>query len=182
VSRGLSGAAGLALLATLLIGAGEDGDVRPARCQLSELTLAVGPMISPGTGQNPLTLRLTNEARKACTLAGYPSIVFADRRSDIPFAIRHRGDQMIAPRRPTRVLVQVGRSAFVVVNKYRCDLGAVRLARSLRLGLPGGASRLTIRIPRWYTFAYCRGGNTAVATSPFVPTVGAALWHWPASR
>jgi len=146
-------------------------------CGVPQLAMAIGPAVSPGTGQNPLTLRLTNRARRPCVLHGYPTIAFADERGSIPFPLSHRGDQMVAPRGPTRVIVRAGRSAFVLINKLRCDLGDVRVARTLRLGLPGRPSpRLSLALPAYPRITYC-GTNpqSTVVTSPFAPSVAAAL-------
>lgn len=147
-------------------------------CRVAQLSSATGPQISPATGQNPLTLRLTNRARRPCTLHGYPTITFADERGAIPFPISHEGDQMIAPRRPTRVVVRAGRSVFVLVDKFRCDRGNVRVARTLRLGLPSGKpAQLSLALPRHPVIAYCGKGDpqSTIVTSPFEPSVAAAL-------
>lgn len=145
---------------------------------MSQLAIANGPLVSPGTGQNPLTLRLTNRAQRPCTLYGYPTIAFTDERGSIPFPIRHGGDQMINQRRPTRVLVRAGRSAFVLVNKFRCDLGNVRIARKVHLGLPGGTlPQLSLALPPYPIVSYCGKGDpgSTVVTSPFEPSITAAL-------
>lgn len=171
---------GLFLVTSSLAGAGQTERTGWPDCRVSQLTLATGFEISPGTGQNPLTLRLTNRAQRPCILYGYPTLAFTDERGSIPFPIRHGGDQMINRRRPTRVLARAGRSAFVLVNKYRCDLGDVRLARTLRLGLPGRKSpQLTLALPAYPGITYCgkRDPQSTVVTSPFVPSVAAALWR-----
>lgn len=67
--------------------------------------------------------------------------------------------------------------ALAMLNKYRCDLRDVRLARSLRLGLPGtGArARASLTLPRG-GIAYCGRGDpgSTVSVSPFEPTLRAA--------
>jgi hypothetical protein len=152
-------------------------EVRPT-CRAADFSLAPGFEISAATGQNPLTLRLTNHGRNACVLFGYPSISLSDRRGAIPFAIRRGGDQMVTARRPTRVLVRSGRPSFVVLNKYRCDAGVRRLARTLRLGFPRDTSRrLSLALPAYSRIGYCGRGDagSTVATSPFEPSLRAAL-------
>ena len=156
---------------------GAAAEVRPD-CRASDFSIAVGFAISPATGQNPLTLRLRNRGPNACVLFGYPAISLADRRGAIPFAIRRVGDQMVTARRPTPVLVHVRGTVFVVLNKYRCDLGDRRLARTLRLGFPGDASRrLALALPPYPRMGYCGKGDagSTVATSPFEPSLRAAL-------
>jgi hypothetical protein len=163
------------------------GSVRAAKterttlpdCRVSQLSIARGPEISPATGQNPLALRLTNRGQRICILDGYPNIAFRDRGgAAIPFPIKHGGDQMVTPRGPTRVVVRPGRSAFVLVNKFRCDLGIVRVARTLRLGLPGATSRpLSLALPPYPLMGYCgkRDWQSTVVTSPFEPSLAATL-------
>lgn len=173
-------AGGLLLLPSSSVGAGQAERSGWPDCRVSQLTMAKGFEISPGTGQNPLTLRLTNRAQRPCVLHGYPTIAFMDERGSIPFRIRRGGDQMIAPQRPRRVLVRAGRSAFVIVNTFRCDLGDVRVARTLRFGLPGRtSSRLSLALPAYPRITYCGSGDprSTVVTSPFVSTVSAALRH-----
>jgi hypothetical protein len=171
---------GLLIAVSLLAQASQGGaaaEVRPS-CRASDFSIAVGFAISPATGQNPLTLRLKNRGANTCVLFGYPTISLADRRGAIPFAIRRGGDQMVTARRPTPVLVRVRGSAFVVLNKYRCDLGDRRLARTLRLGFPTDASRrLSLAFPPYPHIAYCGKGDpgSTVATSPFEPSLRAAL-------
>jgi hypothetical protein len=181
--RYLTGAlvGGLLLVMSSSVAVGQAERTGRPDCRASQLAMTIGPDISGGTGQNPFTLRLTNRAQRPCILHGYPTIAFTDEHGSIPFPISHRGDQMIKRRPPTRVLVRAGRSAFVVVNKYRCDLGDVRLARTLRLGLPGRTSPLLSlpALPAYRRITYCgTNSQSTVFTSPFVSSVRAALWQW----
>lgn len=170
-------AAAVAFAALAAAGAGETADLRQPDCRASEFSIATGFQISPATGQNPLTLRLSNRGMRPCTLFGYPALSFADRRGVIPFATRRGGDQMVTARRPAEVLVRPGRSAFVLLNKFRCDEGGLRLARKLRLGFPRDTSRrLSFGLPDYPRISYCRGGlRTTVTTSPFEPSLAAAM-------
>ena len=171
---------GLLVAASLLAQASQASPAAKLQssCRAADFSIAAGFAISPATGQNPLTLRLKNRGSNTCVLFGYPTISLADRRGAIPFRIRRGGDQMVTARRPTQVLVRPGRSAFVVLNKYRCDLGDRRLARTLRLGLPRDTSRrLSLALPPYPRIGYCGKGDggSTVATSPFVPSLRAAL-------
>jgi hypothetical protein len=122
-------------------------------------------------------VRLVNRDRRACVLYGYPTVELRDRAGRIPFRIRHGGDQVVTSDRPARVVVRVGRAAFVVLSKYRCDRGRLRSARTLHLGLRRGkAKRRSVAIARG-KIDYC-GRNDAgstVSVSPFEPTPRAAL-------
>ena len=148
-------------------------------CRTSELAISPGPAISEKTGQHSQVIRLTNRGRAPCVLSGYPAITLTDSRGVLPFRIRRGGDLMITSRRPRPVVVRAGGRAFAVINKYRCDLGDRRVARTLRLGLPQAmsVSRLSLRIPRGTDLGYCGKGDpgSTIATSPFEPSIRAAL-------
>jgi hypothetical protein len=148
-------------------------------CRLSQLTIAFGPEISPATGQNPRSLRLTNRGRSPCSLDGYPTIGLSDRAGPVPFVISHGGDQMVTAKRPARVVVRPGRSAFVVLNHYRCDLGTVRTAGTLRLGLPGARRSPSTLIANRVRIGYCGKGDpgSVLSVSPFEPSLRAAIGH-----
>lgn len=169
---------GLSLLVAGPVGAKPIDHVGPPDCRVRQLALTHGPEISPATGQNPLALRLTNRGQRPCALYGYPAIRFSDRAGSIPFSIGRRGDQMVDPRRPARVVVRVGRAAFVLVNKYRCDLGDERVARVLRLGLPDGSPLvLSLPLPAHPRIGYCGKGDSGslITSSPFAPSIAATL-------
>lgn len=148
-------------------------------CRVSQLAISPGPEISEKTGQQSQVIRLTNRGRTSCMLSGYPAVTLVDARGVLPFRIRRGGDLMITSRRPRPVAVRVGGRAFVVINKYRCDLGDRRVARTIQLGLPQtmSAGRLSLRVPHGTDLGFCGKGapGSTVATSPFEPSVRAAL-------
>jgi hypothetical protein len=133
-------------------------------------------MISEATGQHTLALRLGNRGRTACVLYGYPKFELRDRRGTIPFRISHGGDQMVTARPPTRVLVRARGAAFVVLNRYRCDLEDRGSARSVRLAFRRGGSALESSIPRGW-IQWCGKGDPGswVSVSPYEPSVRAGL-------
>jgi hypothetical protein len=171
------------LLAALLIGmtpaTGATRSLRAPACRVWQLAISSGPEISEKTGQHSLTIRLTNRGRAVCLLDGYPTVGLRDARGRLPLQISHRGDTMIAGHRPRPVTVRAGGSAYVVINKYRCDLGDRRVARTLVLRLPRAAPsmRLLLSVPHGYILGYCgrSGPGSRLAVSPFEPTVYAAL-------
>jgi hypothetical protein len=155
---------------------------RPTPCRPSQLTIANGPDVSPATGQNPLSFVLTNRSAKPCVVKGYPSIALIDaHRKRLPFRVRHSGDQMVTSRPPVAVRVVPRRSAVFVLNKYRCDLGDLNVAKKLRVALPGGqtSARLTLAIPMYPVIGYCGGNDpgSVVTVSPIEPSLEAALRH-----
>ena len=164
----------LALALVALLPVARAGNV-PAECHLANFTVAFGPEISEATGQHTLPLRLTNHAGN-CLLQGYPTAGLSDEHGAIPFAIRHGGDQMLAARRPGRVLVQAGGNAFVVLNQYRCDRGGLRAAKRLRLGTASGFTSISLT-DRYRQPNYCGRGDpgSILTVSPFVATLREAL-------
>ena len=135
-------------------------------------------VLSEPTGQHSLALLLRNRGRSACLLYGYPTIELRDRRGTIPFRISHKSDQVVTARPPTRVVVRPGGVAWVVVNKYRCDRGDLRSARSLRLAFSRGGSALETAILRGW-IGWCGGGDpgSGLTVSRYAPSFRAALGH-----
>ncbi len=147
------------------------------------------PSVSPATGQNPLSFVLTNRGVNACVLDGYPTVALLDARGKrLPFRISHSGDQMVTPHPPVAVRVLPRRSAFFVLNKYRCDLGDGKVVKRLRLGLPGvhTSARLTVMLPTYGVIAYWVGATLAPQSpshpsselSPPRSVTGKSLWPW----
>ncbi len=138
--------------------------------------------MTPATGHNPFTIHLTNRGSRSCVVNGYPAVSFNDWRGPLPFVVNHRGDQHVTSRPPEPVSIRPGRTAFVVMQKYRCDLGKLRAASTMKLALPGGvpsAGTVVDLASLGRRIAYCRGGRTvnAVSVSPFVPSIAAGLRH-----
>ena len=117
----------------------------------------------------------------SCVLFGYPRVRLTDRAGDIPFSIRHGGDQMVTSHPPMRVVVRARGTAFVVMNHYRCDLGDLRAADVVRLGLRSPRAGTTaIRLTdRYRKPNYCGKGDpgSILTVSPFEPSLRAALAH-----
>ena len=168
------------LVALLAAGASSAREARVSLCRATQLELKREPGVSSGTGQNLFALRLTNGGRVACVLNGYPVVSFSDRRGPVPFVVRdgggHGGDQQVTLNAPRRVLIRPGRAAYVILNKYRCDLGTFRVATRIRLALPGSPARsagsVSLRGP---TFSFCKRVSTfnVVSVSPFVQSIAA---------
>jgi len=149
------------------------------RCREVAFRLTGGSdVLSEPSGQHSLALQLRNRGRSACLLYGYPTIELRDRRGTIPFRISHRSDQVIRARPPTGVVVRPGGVAWVVVNKYRCDRGDLRPARSLRLAFTRGGSTLETAILRGW-IGWCGRGDpgSGVTVSPYAPSFRGALGH-----
>ncbi len=145
-------------------------------CTPSHLRLTVGSDLSPATSQNPEAIRLTNTGPR-CVLDGYPVVRFSSGGgAAIPFRVLQAGDQMVTAHRAHAVVVARGGSAWIVLNKYRCDLGSQSAVGWIVVGLLG-AGAIGAVAPRSAGWAYCGSGDpgSTVHTSPFEPTLLAAI-------
>jgi hypothetical protein len=62
--------------------------MRGRPCADGTLSLSSGPFVSPGTGQNPRIIRITNRGA-SCVLEGYPTVRFLSAKGEpVPFLIR----------------------------------------------------------------------------------------------
>jgi uncharacterized protein DUF4232 len=145
-------------------------------CTPAQLRLAAGFDVSPKTGQNPEAIRLTNTGPR-CVLDGYPAVRFTDPGgAAIPFHVSQSGDQMVTAHGAHRVVVPHGSAAWVVLNKYRCDLGDHARVGEIELRLAGAGMIGTVG-PDSAGWAYCGPGDpgSTVHVSPFEPRLLGAL-------
>jgi hypothetical protein len=88
------------------------------------------------TGEHADSLMLTNDGSAACTLSGYPQVTLYDSRgAAVPFRYARGGGAYVTAKKPTTVTLPPGKSAYVLVAKYRCDLGTADYATAIRLTL-----------------------------------------------
>ena len=173
-------AAILVLSAGLAADISHGAEAGPSACRLSQFDVMFSGLVSEATGQRTITLRLVNRRQDACVLTGYPMIQAYDRVGLLPFAIKHGGDQMVTSRRPRPLVVRARGTAYVAMNHYRCDLGDLRTATTLRIGNGRvrrsgmGAIRMTDQYQR---LAYCGSGDpgSTLAVSPFEPALHETL-------
>ena len=171
---------GIALTGVCFMSAAGGATGAASACRMPQFALHLGPYVSEATGQHSLALKLVNRSGSVCFFDGYPSVSLRDRTGVLPFVITHRGDQMVTSHRPTRFLVAPGRSAFVLLNHYRCDHGGLRGAARVIIGVaethPAAAIVLKVTDP-YRTLSYCGAGDpgSTVAVSPFAPTLRATL-------
>ena len=108
------------------------------QCAARALVLRPGAFVVPMTGEHAVMYALTNRGPVACTLSGYPQVVLYDAKgAALPFRYDKGGGAYVTSRKPAPVVLARGASAYVLVAKYRCDLGIVRNATAIRLALPG---------------------------------------------
>jgi uncharacterized protein DUF4232 len=163
-------------------------DRTPAvRCAAQALVLRPGTYVSPMTGEHAAMYALTNRGSAACTVKGYPQVVLTDATGAVlPFRYANGGGAYVTSAKPATVVLAPGASAFVLVAKYRCDLGVQRDATAIRLTLPTAhgtvfAGREPVGVSGSTGMSYCRGGQhdpgQLVAVSPVEPTPQATSSH-----
>jgi Protein of unknown function (DUF4232) len=133
----------------------------------------MGPPVSPMTGQNPVSLTMTNVGPAPCVLDGYPTVTFFDAQSNVvPFSIEH-GDQEVTSGSPRSVVIRPRHAAYVLVDKYRCDLGVVSVASAMDVVPPGQTQALHLSS----TYPFCGPGDpgSVVAVSPVEPGLTSAF-------
>jgi hypothetical protein len=185
-SSGGSAAAGLRSPASAVAAATSAAStLRPARagagysCQARALVLGHGPQLSPGTGEHGDIYLLTNRGASACTLAGYPGItLYAADGARLPFHYTHGHSQYVTSAPPGTVFLARGASAYILVAKYRCDLGDDQDAAIIRITIPGPqpatvTGRAVPGAAGVSALTYCRGGpddpGQFIAVSPIEP-------------
>ncbi len=143
------------------------------------MELALGREVPEPTGQHTLSFSLTNRAKRACSVFGYPSVALLNPAGqELPFVYQRSGDQVVTSQPPQRAELQPGDTAYLTINKYRCDLGDQDQAKIVELSLPGNALRLQVVLPPTaMSFAYCGPGDpgSTVSVSPLSATFGDTL-------
>jgi hypothetical protein len=155
---------------------GAPTDAGRTTCTAAHLRVAPLLDLTPATGLNPEAIRIMNMGPR-CVLSGYPIVRFTDRAgAAIAFRVSHTGDQMVTADHPRRVVVPRGGAAWVVLDKYRCDLGNRARVGEIELQL-AGAERIGTVEPESAGWAFCGRGDpgSTVHVSPFEPRLLAAL-------
>jgi Domain of unknown function (DUF4232) len=180
--RSIAAAAVLVSLAAGGCGSGPGGTrhARVTRCPAQALVLRPGTPVVPMTGEHAVMYTLTNRGPATCTVHGYPQAVLYDANGDaLPFRYATGGGAYVTSGKPVSVVLAHGASAYVLVAKYRCDLGIARNATAIRLALSAAhgatfAEREAIGISGAAGLSYCRGGQRdpgqLVRVSPVEPT------------
>jgi Protein of unknown function (DUF4232) len=153
-------------------------------CAAHALVLRPGTGVVPMTGEHAVLYALANRGPQTCTVRGYPQVTLydADGRA-LPFRYADGGGAYVTSRKPATVVLAPAATAYVLVAKYRCDLGIARNADMIELTLPAGhgqvfAAREPAGVPGPPGLSYCRGGphdpGQLVTVSPIEPTAQAA--------
>ncbi len=106
------------------------------QCAASVLVLRPGPFGSGMTGEHADSFMLTNRGSAACKVSGYPQVTLYDSRGvAVPFRYARGGGAYVTAKKPATVTLAPGKSAYVLVAKYRCDLGVADDATAIWLTL-----------------------------------------------
>lgn len=160
-------------------GPGPARHVSVTQCPAGALVLQPGTPVVPMTGEHAVMYALTNRGPVTCTVRGYPQVVLYDASGDVlPFRYAAGGGAYVTSTKPVTVVLAHAASAYVLVAKYRCDLGIARNATAIRLTLPAHgemfARREAAGISGPAGLSYCRGGQhdpgQLVTVSPVEPT------------
>jgi len=149
------------------------------RCRARVLVLRPGAYVPPMTGEHAVLYALANHGPVTCTLDGYPQVVlYSARGAVLPFRYTQGGGAYATHNKPATVVLAPGASAYVLVAKYRCDLGTVGTAATVQLTLPAAGTatfvgREAVGGSGSLDLSYCRGGpddpGQTVAVSPIEP-------------
>jgi hypothetical protein len=87
------------------------------------------------------------------------------------------GDQVVTSSKPVMVEVPAGGTAYVVVNKYRCDTTDLMQGAAVRIIPPDDRAFLQVSIADNVPMDYCGPGDpgSVVYVSPIEPTSDAAV-------
>lgn len=133
-------------------------------CAASVLALRPGPPVGAMTGEHADSFMLTNRGPLACTISGYPQVTLYDSRGvAMPFRYATGGGVYVTASKPAIVTLAAGKSAYVLVAKYRCDLGVADDSTAIQLTLrahqgPAFSGREPIGAGL-SGLAYCKGGR-----------------------
>ena len=153
-----------AVVGAALVLAPSSGSTRsttPLRCATAQLALRLTAYDAQMTGEHGSMFALRNRSHTACSLLGYPRVRLFDGRGALPFRPGYGTGTYLPRLRARRVVLGPGRSAFVLVVKYRCDRGGTRAAARIELTPPGDRAPLVRGRParRPGDYEYCRGGR-----------------------
>lgn len=154
--------------------------VASTRCQPWQMRLGLGPPVSEPPGQRSLLLTLTNLGSHPCYLYGYPGVTLYDSRGLLlPLLYQRHGDLVVTGSAPQRVGVAPGSEVFVMINKYRCDLGDKATSATLRLIPPDDTESMTVNVQGLMDLSFCGPGDpgSTLEISPVEPTASATTSH-----
>lgn len=158
-------------------------EVQP--CRAGDLVLRYGPPVVAMTGEHAVLYQIRNRGRVACSLTGYPHVaLYSAGGRALVFTYTEGHSMYVTKATPKAVVVAPARPAYVLVAKYRCDIGDLASAATIRLTLPGRAPIILVGpatapgLTGVAALDYCEGGpndpGQTVGVSPIEATPNAA--------
>lgn len=153
------------------------------QCAADAVRITLGDPPTGETGEHAFALAITNGGPAACWISGYPRIRLVDAAGvELPLTYRHGGGY-VTTAAPTPIFLGPGAEATVVVAKYRCDLGDVRVAATIEVAAPGSAEFTSIPVAASPpTIDYCGPNDPGddVDISPIESDLQTAIGQFPA--
>ena len=161
-AAGSQAAAGSTVLVGVSIGPASIPGAQP--CRGANLKATPGNPGSEASGMQTSDWSFTNLA-DPCVLTGFPAVTALDKQGRVlGFSYSNSGDGMTTGGPPQPVYLPRGSSAWIRLNKYRCDIQAQDASTSLRLGLPFGGGTLDLPV----AYSYCaETASSTIVVSPF---------------
>jgi Domain of unknown function (DUF4232) len=136
-------------------GTGAPSSTQMPPCVSGSLALKMVESVSGETGERAFVVQLWNREPQGCSLRGYPIVQFLSSTGAAVRFVVADGQGYVNRAAPRRVELEAGASAFVMIAKYRCDVGDRTVATTVLITPPGQAGSITAELPPNPTFAYC---------------------------
>ncbi len=172
----------IACLGTIISFTGTPSEASTATpaCSTTNLSLGHGDKRSQATGEDSVTFTLTNHGKFTCHLYGHPGVSLYDNKGRVmPFRYTWAGTMYVSQTPPKMVVLRPGARAYFLVAKYRCDIGLVMKAKTIRVYPPNTTQQLVGNAAPFVDsggFWYCKGGpkdpGQLVEVSPVRATIG----------
>ena len=143
-------------------GAPSEASTATPACSTINLALGHGDKRSEATGENSVLFTFTNHGKFTCHLYGHPGVSLYDNKGRaMPFRYTWAGTQYVSQTPPKMVVLRSGARAYFLVAKYRCDIGLVTVAKTIRVYPPNTKQQLVGSAAPFVDaggFWYCKGG------------------------
>ena len=127
-------------------------------CVAKQVSVSLGPVVSPETGEHGAIYEIHNASPHSCVLSGYPVVSLMRGAHLLPFEYVHNG-QYVTKAPPPVVTLAGGMNAYFLVAKYRCDARTNGLATVARLRLPGQAVAFQVSTGPHSLIGFCEGNG-----------------------
>ena len=149
-------------------------------CMPAQIEARQGHQVGGATGEGAMLITLSNRGPGPCVLDGYPQVRLVTSTNAVLDLPQVRHSQYVTAASPRPVTLEMGKTAYVLVAQYRCDLGDAHQASGARLTMPGAAAALSVQTGSTsLPLALCKGGATdpgnVIAVTPIEATPAATV-------